>query len=61
MLCLFAMERPVSLDGEDVRNEKTKLLRMCKQLDLNDVVLGQYAAQGKLPGYTDDETVPSDR
>lgn len=44
MLCLFAMERPVSLDGEDVRNEKTKLLRMCKPVEMDDVVLGQYAA-----------------
>ncbi|WOL10248.1 glucose-6-phosphate 1-dehydrogenase 4, chloroplastic [Canna indica] len=41
-IALFAMEPPVSLDGEDIRNEKVKVLRSIRKLDLGDVVLGQY-------------------
>ncbi|XP_020083319.1 glucose-6-phosphate 1-dehydrogenase 4, chloroplastic isoform X2 [Ananas comosus] len=40
-IALFAMEQPVSLDGEDIRNEKAKVLRSIRKLDLEDVVLGQ--------------------
>ncbi|XWS31077.1 hypothetical protein CRYUN_Cryun23aG0046400 [Craigia yunnanensis] len=52
ILALFAMETPVSLDAEDVRNEK-----------LEDVIVGQYKGHSKAgrtyPGYTDDSTVPN--
>ncbi|KAJ8511628.1 hypothetical protein OPV22_002062 [Ensete ventricosum] len=41
-IALFAMEPPVSLDGEDIRNEKVKVLRSIRKLNLDDVVLGQY-------------------
>lgn len=41
-IALFAMEPPVSLDGEDIRNEKVKVLRSIRKLELDDVVLGQY-------------------
>eukprot|EP00879_Flechtneria_rotunda_P011986 GHRR01012519.1.p1 GENE.GHRR01012519.1~~GHRR01012519.1.p1 ORF type:complete len:565 (+),score=146.91 GHRR01012519.1:1727-3421(+) len=58
ILALFAMEQPVSLDAEDIRNEKVKVLRSMKMVTLDDVVTGQYRARGKLPGYLDDETVP---
>nr|QXV29858.1 G6PDH2 [Aquilaria sinensis] len=64
MLALFAMETPVSLDAEDIRNEKVKVLRSMKPLQLEDVVVGQYKGQstgGKTcPGYTDDPTIPND-
>ncbi|CAL1381905.1 unnamed protein product [Linum trigynum] len=64
ILTLFAMETPVSLDAEDIRNEKVKVLRSMKTLQLEDVTLGQYkgfSKGGKLyPGYTDDPTVPKD-
>ncbi|KAJ3683015.1 hypothetical protein LUZ60_013242 [Juncus effusus] len=40
-IALFAMEPPVSLDGEDIRNEKVKVLRSIRKLNLEDVVLGQ--------------------
>eukprot|EP00252_Welwitschia_mirabilis_P000987 TRINITY_DN1096_c0_g1_i3.p1 TRINITY_DN1096_c0_g1~~TRINITY_DN1096_c0_g1_i3.p1 ORF type:complete len:186 (-),score=19.92 TRINITY_DN1096_c0_g1_i3:646-1203(-) len=42
VISLFAMEPPVSLDGEDIRNEKVKVLRCMRNLELKDVVLGQY-------------------
>ncbi|KAJ0979987.1 hypothetical protein J5N97_015461 [Dioscorea zingiberensis] len=41
-IALFAMEPPVSLDGEAIRNEKVKVLRSIRKLDMDDVVLGQH-------------------
>ncbi|CAA7388315.1 unnamed protein product [Spirodela intermedia] len=41
-IALFAMEPPVSLDGEDIRNEKVKVLKSIRKLELGDVVLGQH-------------------
>lgn len=62
ILALFAMETPVSLDAEDVRNEKVKVLRSMRPLQLPDVIVGQYKGHSKgaksYPGYTDDPTVP---
>ncbi|VFQ81047.1 unnamed protein product [Cuscuta campestris] len=64
ILALFAMETPVSLDAEDIRNEKVKVLRSMRPLQLDDVVIGQYKGHTKggvaYPGYTDDKTVPKD-
>ncbi|KAF9622311.1 hypothetical protein IFM89_031114 [Coptis chinensis] len=62
ILALFAMETPVSLDAEDIRNEKVKVLRSMKPLQLDDVVVGQYKGHTEggvtYPAYTDDKTVP---
>ncbi|KAL4619909.1 hypothetical protein ACB092_06G114900 [Castanea dentata] len=64
ILALFAMETPVSLDAEDIRNEKVKVLRSMRPLQLEDVVVGQYKGHSKggksYPAYTDDPTVPKD-
>ncbi|PPS06346.1 hypothetical protein GOBAR_AA14289 [Gossypium barbadense] len=64
ILALFAMETPVSLDAEDIRNEKVKVLRSMRPLRLEDVVIGQYKSHSKggvtYPAYTDDKTVPKD-
>lgn len=64
ILALFAMETPVSLDAEDIRNEKVKVLKSMSNLKFDDVVLGQYKSHLKggttYPGYTDDPTVPKD-
>ncbi|KAL9257649.1 Glucose-6-phosphate 1-dehydrogenase, chloroplastic-like protein [Drosera capensis] len=62
ILAIFAMETPVSCDGEDIRNEKVKVLRSMRPLRLEDVVIGQYKSHSRggvnYPGYTDDKTVP---
>lgn len=63
ILCLVAMEKPVSTSPEDIRNEKVKVLRAMSTLSLDDVVLGQYIGNEKLSGegklgYQDDPTVP---
>lgn len=64
ILALFAMETPVSLDAEDIRNEKVKVLRSMRPLQLEDVVVGQYKSHTRggvtYPGYTEDKTVPKD-
>eukprot|EP00271_Cylindrocystis_brebissonii_P017814 TRINITY_DN477_c0_g1_i8.p1 TRINITY_DN477_c0_g1~~TRINITY_DN477_c0_g1_i8.p1 ORF type:complete len:497 (+),score=106.00 TRINITY_DN477_c0_g1_i8:282-1772(+) len=63
IMALFAMEPPVSLNAEDVINEKVKVLRSTRVLALEDVVVGQYKAHTSkggchFPAYTDDPTVP---
>lgn len=62
VLAIVAMERPVSLGAEDVRDEKVKVLKSIKPVQLSDAIVGQYVASvdGKKPGYLDDETVPKD-
>lgn len=60
MLSLVAMEAPVTMEAEDVRDEKVKLLRAICPIVAEDTVLGQYLAdpKGKEGGYLDDKTVP---
>jgi len=64
VLALFAMEPPISLDAEDIRNEKVKVLRSMRIPGLDDLVVGQYKERpgkdgGKpYPSYIDDPTVP---
>ncbi|WCJ37375.1 glucose-6-phosphate dehydrogenase 1 [Euphorbia peplus] len=62
ILALFAMETPVSLDAEDIRNEKVKVLRSLRPAQLEDVVVGQYKAgehEGNTPypAYIDNPNV----
>jgi glucose-6-phosphate 1-dehydrogenase len=52
LVTLVAMEPPVSLSSEDVRDEKVKVLRAMTPLNLSDMVLGQYE------GYTFEAEVP---
>ncbi|XP_062211058.1 inactive glucose-6-phosphate 1-dehydrogenase 4, chloroplastic isoform X2 [Phragmites australis] len=52
-IALFAMEPPVSLEGEDIRDEKVKVLRSIRKVDLEDFVLGQLKdTSGKVDRYT---------
>jgi len=62
ILSLIAMEPPVTMSAEDVRDEKVKLLRCIRPLTLEDMVLGQYEADpaGTEPGYTENDDVPDD-
>ncbi len=66
VLCLTCMEPPASLDPDDVRNEKVKVLKalraMCLSGEDSDVIRGQYAA-GKVGadlvcGYREEPDVP---
>ncbi len=61
ILALLAMEPPVSLAAEDIRDEKVKVLRNVKPLTMTDFALGQYGAKdADSKSYLDDEDVPSD-
>jgi len=68
LLCLVAMEPPVSLDATAIRNEKVKVLQALRPLDAAcaaaGVVRAQYAA-GRIdgeavPGYRELPDVPDD-
>jgi len=60
LFALVAMEPPVSLSAEDVRDEKVKVLRAVPEVLFEDMVLGQYISDGKNTGYLDDPGVPKD-
>ncbi|KAL8275062.1 hypothetical protein Esti_000941 [Eimeria stiedai] len=62
LLTLIAMEPPVSLKDEDVRDEKVKVLKQMPPIKLEEAILGQYTASpdGSQPGYLDDPKVPED-
>lgn len=57
LLCLVAMEPPSSMDHDDIRNEKIKVLKALRPIDRDNVkrttVRGQYKA-----GAINGETVP---
>lgn len=62
IVALLVMEPPLSLDGNDIRNEKIKALRSLrlyedKQDVLDNFVRGQYIAGNNQVGYTDEPNV----
>lgn len=64
ILSLFAMEKPASTHPDDIRDEKVKVLKCMRALELDDVVLGQYVGdpegEGEAQkGYLDDPSVPT--
>ena len=68
LLCIIAMEPPVSLDPDAVRDEKLKVLRSLRRMSLGDIardtVRGQYgpgAVNGEpVKGYREEADVPAD-
>lgn len=68
LLVILAMEPPVSIDPDAVRDEKIKVLRALKPLSgiqaIENSVRGQYRAgansDGPVPGYLDNDEVPDD-
>ncbi|KAL9650712.1 hypothetical protein ABK040_001766 [Willaertia magna] len=64
ILALLAMEPPVSLSPEDIRNEKIKVLKAIEPVKIEDIVIGQYkgrvANNQRILGYREDPTVPDD-
>ena len=62
ILTLVAMEEPASLSAGDIRNRKVEVLRTISPVTIDDVILGQYTSAEKngikIPGYTEDKTVP---
>ena len=68
LLCIVAMEPPVSLDPDAVRDEKLKVLRSLRPMTIADVakdtVRGQYTAGASggevAKGYLQEENVPAE-
>ena len=68
LLVIIAMEPPVNVDPDAVRDEKIKVLRALKPLvgidAIENTVRGQYKAgaysTGPVPGYLDSDDVPDD-
>ncbi len=66
LLCIVAMEPPISLNADDVRDEKLKVLRSLRKMDLADIkrdtVRGQYTAGASegvaVSGYQEESNVP---
>jgi glucose-6-phosphate 1-dehydrogenase len=68
LLCFVAMEPAISLDPDDVRDEKLKVLRSLRRIEFDDLrldtVRGQYtegAIDGeRVKGYAQEDGVPPD-
>jgi glucose-6-phosphate 1-dehydrogenase len=64
LLCLVAMEAPRSLNPNDVRDEKVKVIRalrpISKECIINGVVRAQYGRHGETPGYLEEPDVAPD-
>ncbi|ULJ69542.1 glucose-6-phosphate dehydrogenase [Wielerella bovis] len=64
MLCFVAMEKPKSLDADDVRDEKLKVVAALKPMTSADVdknvIRAQYTDSGSLKGYLQENNVPAD-
>jgi glucose-6-phosphate 1-dehydrogenase len=61
IMSLVAMEPPVTMSADDVRDEKVKVLRAVSPAKLSNCVVGQYGRgpDGKR-AFIDDDTVPPD-
>ncbi|KAB0678492.1 glucose-6-phosphate dehydrogenase [Aureimonas leprariae] len=64
LLCMTAMEPPVSFDAEAVRDEKAKLIAAIRPVEPGDAVRGQYEAGSldgsDLPAYRHEPNVAAD-
>ncbi|MCG1018329.1 MULTISPECIES: glucose-6-phosphate dehydrogenase [Burkholderiaceae] len=66
LLCIVAMEPPVSLDPDAIRDEKLKVLRSLRPMTVSDIarntVRGQYTAGAiggePVKGYLEEDNVP---
>lgn len=56
---MVAMERPVSMNSESVRDEKVHILKHVAPLQLEDLVIGQYGRdlEGKHKAYREENDV----
>jgi glucose-6-phosphate 1-dehydrogenase len=57
VLCNLAMEPPVRIDSETVRDEKVKVLKAIPPLEANNLVRGQFRGYRQEKGVAPDSTV----
>jgi len=58
VMSLVTMEVPASFSADDIRDEKSQVLRSVRSLDLNDVA--NHCVRGQYRGYRDEEGVAPD-
>src|SRR6266487_1450259 len=56
ILCNLAMEPPVRIDSETIRDEKVKVLKAIPPLEANNLVRGQFRGYRNEPGVAADST-----
>jgi len=61
LLCLIAMEPPYRFDPDAVRDEKLKVIRALDPVAADDIVRGQYLANGDGQGYVEHAGNPDSR
>ncbi|SHL68240.1 glucose-6-phosphate 1-dehydrogenase [Roseovarius litoreus] len=61
LLCLIAMEPPAKFDPDAVRDEKLKVIRALDPVAPDNVVRGQYQAEGDKPDYCTQVENPDSR
>ena len=59
LLTLISMEPPASFDADLMRNEKVKLLKSVRPIEMSDVVLGQYKGYRGSDGVAPDSRTPT--
>ncbi|XP_023170596.2 glucose-6-phosphate 1-dehydrogenase [Drosophila hydei] len=65
LVAMLAIEQPYSSNVEDMRDEKLKVLKQVLNVDMSDVLLGQYCNNGRESdpvkvGYTQHSYIPKD-
>jgi glucose-6-phosphate 1-dehydrogenase len=59
LLSLVAMEPPASSDAKALRDEKVKVLRAIRPIDIRDTVRAQYQGFGNTPGVVKGSSTPT--
>jgi glucose-6-phosphate 1-dehydrogenase len=59
LLSLVAMEPPASFEADAVRNEKAKLFKAIRPIDLQDTVRAQYTGYLEAEGVTENSQTPT--
>ncbi len=59
LYALVAMEPPASFDADAVRNERVKVLRSTRPVEISDLVYAQYRGYKDAPGIPSDSTTPT--
>jgi glucose-6-phosphate 1-dehydrogenase len=59
LLTLIAMEPPASFDADLMRNEKVKLLKSVRSVDIMDTVAAQYVGYRDTKGVAPDSRIPT--
>lgn len=59
LVTLVAMEPPVAMNADELRNEKVKVLKAMGPLQMSDAVWGQYQGYRNEPGIPPNSTTPT--